>query len=66
MYRNIANILGLETRVIGEPGRPVYAMLLDVTVPASVDGEALADGLTREAKNLGVDCSMHPTEADIF
>ena len=61
-----ANVVGVETRVIGEAARPVYAMLLDVTVPDAVDGDALADRLAQQAKELGVECSMHATEADIF
>ena len=61
-----ANIVGLETRVIGDSERPVYAMLLDVTVPDDADGDALATRLAAEAKGVGVECSMRRTEADIF
>ena len=61
-----ANIVDLETRVIGEPDRPVYAMLLEVTLPAAVDGEAVAAALVEHGRELGVECSMHPAEADIL
>ncbi|MGY6502246.1 MAG: glycine cleavage system protein R [Acidimicrobiales bacterium] len=60
------NITDLTTRVIGGPDRPVYAMLLDVTIP---DGMASADldaALTATAAELGVECSMHAADADIF
>ena len=61
-----ANIVGLETRLIGPADHPVYAMLLDVTVPEAVDGAALAERLATEAAEVGVECSMHPTDADIL
>ena len=60
------NILDLTTRVLGGDDRPVYAMILDVTVPAGVDGEALQDELHGVAAELGVECSFHPSEADIL
>ncbi|HEX9529962.1 MAG TPA: ACT domain-containing protein [Acidimicrobiales bacterium] len=61
-----ANITDLTTRVIGESGHPVYAMHLDVVVPAGVDAGALADHLSLTAAELGVDVSIHPAEADIL
>ena len=61
-----ANIVGLETRVIGDADRPVYAMLLEVTLPAGADGDVLAADLSAHAGALGVECSMRPSEADIF
>ena len=60
------NIVDLSTRVIGEPDRPVYAMLLEVVVPAGVDAEDLSRELHELAGELGVDCSLHPAEADIL
>lgn len=60
------NVLDLSTRVIGEPDRPVYAMLLEVSLPAGVDGPALAGELESLARELGVECSAHPSEADIL
>ena len=61
-----ANILDLETRVIGEAARPVYAMLLEITVPSDVDGDALAAQLADHGRALGVECTMRPAEADVF
>ena len=60
------NIVDLTTRVIGDPAQPVYAMLLDVTVPAGVDAAGLQRRLEALAGELGVDCSLHPSEADIL
>ena len=61
-----ANVVGLETRVIGDADRPVYAMLLDVTVPAAVDAAELGARLADEAARLGVECTMQPVDADIL
>ena len=60
------NIVDLSTRVIGDAGQPVYAMLLELTLPAGVDAEALDDRLGSLAAELGVDWSLHPAEADIL
>ncbi|GAC1517450.1 MAG: amino acid-binding protein [Acidimicrobiales bacterium] len=60
------NVVDLSTHVIGDPDRPVYAMFLDVTVPAAVDPGDLSDRLARLAAELGVSCTAHPAEADIL
>jgi hypothetical protein len=44
----------------------VYAMLLDVTVPADVDGDTLAVRLAEDAADVGVECTMRRAEADIL
>ena len=61
-----ANIVGLETRVIGDADRPVYAMLLEITVPAGIDGNALAGRLVEHGRDLGVECTMRLAEADVL
>lgn len=60
------NILDLATRVVGAVDEPVYAMLLEVTVPAGVDVGELGQRLEGLAADLGVTCSLHPSEADIL
>lgn len=60
------NVVDLTTRVIGDPGRPVYAMVLEVTLPPGLDGEELSARLDALARDLGVECSAHPSEADIL
>lgn len=59
-----ANIVDLTTRVVGRP--PVYAMLLEVDLPPGVDGSACAAALDTLGVELGVECDMHPADADIL
>ena len=60
------NVVDLSTRVIGEPGRPVYAMVLEVTLPPGLDGDVLSARLATLARELGVECSAHLSDADIL
>jgi glycine cleavage system transcriptional repressor len=60
------NIVDLTTRVIGRDDQPVYAMLLEVTLPAAVDPADLTRRLDALADELGVDCTLHPSDADIL
>ena len=60
------NIVDLSTRIIGEASRPVYAMILEVTLPAGGDATALQTRLADLAADLGVECSLHASEADIL
>ena len=63
---NGVNIVDLTTRIIGDAARPVYAMILEVTLPAEADPSSLQGRLADLAADLGVDCSLHPSEADIL
>jgi glycine cleavage system transcriptional repressor len=58
------NIVDLETRVIGEPD-PVYTMHFELQVPAGTASQVEAD-LRTVARELGVEVSMRPNEADIL
>jgi glycine cleavage system transcriptional repressor len=58
-----ANITDLTTRVIGDPGEPVYAMFLDVMAPP---GSALDTTLAGVAEDLGVSCTAQRADADIL
>lgn len=60
------NVVDLTTRVIGDADRPVYAMVLEVTFPAGVVASDVASRLDAAAGDLGVECSLHPSEADIL
>ncbi|HSL57320.1 MAG TPA: ACT domain-containing protein [Acidimicrobiales bacterium] len=60
------NIVDLTTRVIGDPAHPVYAMLLEVVVPDDVAVDALRDRLGAVAAELGVEWSMHESDADVL
>jgi glycine cleavage system transcriptional repressor len=60
------NVTDLTTRVIGDAARPVYAMVLEVTMPEGVAARHVAARLDEQAAELGVECSLHPSEADIL
>ncbi len=60
------NIVDLSTRVIGDVARPVYAMILEVTLPKGTDAGDLQQRLGVLAGDLGVECSLHPSDADIL
>jgi glycine cleavage system transcriptional repressor len=60
------NVVDLTTHVIGEKARPVYAMLVDVTIPAGTDSTLVVDRLQTLAAELGVSCSAHLVEPDIL
>lgn len=57
-----ANITDLTSRVIGDDGSPVYAVMLEVVLPPGTDPETLLS--LRE--ELNVDVSVHPVDADVL
>lgn len=60
------NIVDLSTRMIGDSEAPVYAMVLEVDLPASINPRDLQARLETLAADLDVSCSLHPSEADIL
>jgi glycine cleavage system transcriptional repressor len=60
------NIIDLSTRLVGEEGEPIYSMVLEVTIPPGVDTEELQRDLVKVAGSLGVEASLHPSEAEIL
>ncbi|MGH9165486.1 MAG: glycine cleavage system protein R [Acidimicrobiales bacterium] len=60
------NVVDLSTRVIGQADRSVYAMVLEVTLPPGLGGDELSARLSALAAELGVEASLHPSEADIL
>ena len=60
------NIVDLTTRVSGGADRPIYSMVIEVELPPDVDGDELRRALDERAAELGVECSAHPSEADIL
>jgi glycine cleavage system transcriptional repressor len=60
------NVTDLSTHVIGEPDRPVYAMVLSVTLPAGRTEDDVRRRLDAVVADLGVECSLHPADADVF
>mgnify|MGYP001585611441 CR=1 FL=1 len=62
----IREFFGSVNRVIGDPGDPVYAMLLEVTLPGSVDHDHLEAELGALAEELCVESNLHPADVDIL
>jgi glycine cleavage system transcriptional repressor len=60
------NITDVNTRIIGGDDEPVYAMLLEVTLPRSLDPKDLDNRLQATAAEVGVDASLHPADADVL
>ncbi|MBA2608723.1 MAG: ACT domain-containing protein, partial [Actinobacteria bacterium] len=60
------NVVDLNTRVVPGEGGPAYVMILDVTLPPSVDGDDFSDQLDAVCATLGVTCSAYLSEADIL
>ncbi len=59
------NIVDLTTRVSGEE-QPVYSMVMEVTLPPGTSPTEMDRRLGQQAEALGVDYSLHPSEADIL
>ena len=57
-----ANITDLTSRVIGEAGAPVYAVMLEVVFPEGAE----PDELLSLRGELNMDVSVHPVEADLL
>jgi glycine cleavage system transcriptional repressor len=60
------NITDVNTRIIGGADEPVYAMLLEVTLPRSLDPKDLDARLQAAAAEVGVDASLHPADTDVL
>ena len=60
-----ANIVDLTTRVTGD-AKPIYAMVMEVALPDGLTGQALDERLAAASAELGVECTVHPSEADIL
>jgi glycine cleavage system transcriptional repressor len=60
------NITDLATRVIGEADDPVYAMVLEVTLPSGLPVADLRTGLTDLAAELGVEASIRAADVDVL
>jgi glycine cleavage system transcriptional repressor len=60
------NITDLATRVIGDANDPVYAMVLDVTLPVGVAVEDLQTQVAALAAEVGVEASIRTADADVL
>ncbi|MGH8991450.1 MAG: glycine cleavage system protein R [Acidimicrobiia bacterium] len=59
-----ANITDVNTRVIGGEDEPIYAMLLEVTLPPGLDPAVLEGALQVAARAVGVEAGLHAADAD--
>ena len=57
------NITDLETKTVGEAGKKVYIMVLEVYAPKGADVTALEWRLEELARSLGVTVKIKPVEA---
>jgi glycine cleavage system transcriptional repressor len=57
------NVTDLETRLAGEE---LYAMVLEIALPAELDPEALASMLAEVSAEQGVEVTVRPLEADVM
>ena len=57
-----ANITDLATRLSDD----LYLLIAEVDVPTTVDVDALTDRLFAVARELGVEASLRPVEADVL
>jgi glycine cleavage system transcriptional repressor len=61
------NVTDLETRLVGEGGQAgLYAMVLEVALPAGVDPEALRAMLEEVGAEQGVEVTVRPLEPDVM
>ena len=64
LARHEVNVVDLSTRVIGD--EPIYVMLLEVTLPPTLDNAALDELLARVEQELGVDVSARVLDRDVL
>lgn len=57
------NVTDLETRLVGED---LYAMVLEVALPADLEPAALAAMLAEVGEEQGVEVTVRPLEADVM
>ncbi len=61
------NVTDLETRLVGEGGQAgLYAMVLEVALPAGMEPEALRAMLAEVGAEQGVEVTVRPLEPDVM
>jgi glycine cleavage system transcriptional repressor len=66
LARHDANIVDLSTRVIGPGPEHAYVLLLELSLPATADGDRLGIELTALAEELGVEIHLRRDDADVL
>ena len=59
------NVTDLTTRVL-EGDRPVYAMVLEISLPTAISGEELVGALREVGELEAIEASIHPLDIDTF
>jgi predicted amino acid-binding ACT domain protein len=61
------NIIDLTTRLVGgEESEPLYAMMMEVALPAELSVEAVEQSLRDVREEQGVDLTIRPLEQDVL
>jgi len=61
------NIIDLTTRLVGgQEGEPLYAMMMEVALPAGLSAEAVEQSLRAVREQQGVDLTIRPLEQDVL
>jgi glycine cleavage system transcriptional repressor len=61
------NIVDLTTRLVGgDEGEPLYAMMMEVTLPAGQTGDSVEQSLRAVREKQGVDLTIRPLEQDVL
>lgn len=58
------NITDLNTRLAGDPKNPLYAMMLELTLPEGVSEQRLQEALEDVGRSAEVEVSLRPLAAD--
>ena len=60
------DITDLTTRLAGSEDRPIYALMIEVALPAGADADELARALSDVGSDQGVDVTVRPLETDVL
>lgn len=63
LAENDANIVDLETQIVGQQDEPVYAMVLEFSC---TDDDAVAKAITRACQELGVDHTLRSIATETY
>lgn len=67
LAENGVNIIDLTTRLVGdEQGAPLYAMMMEVALPAELSAETVEQSLRVVRAKQGVDLTISPLEQDVL
>ncbi len=64
MAERAIDITDLNTRLAGDPGRPIYALMMEIALPSAVELDELRLALEDVGAAEGVDVSVRALESD--